>query len=66
PDTFIATETNRRLSLALRQEAARTTQLTDSRRGLTRWLVALTVLLVGLTLLLVGLTVALIWIELRR
>ena len=53
PDTFVTTESNRRLSLALRDEAARTTRL-------TRWVLRLTWGLVGLTVFLVILTVLLI------
>jgi len=54
PDTFITTETNRRLSLALRQEAAQTTRLTRWVLGLTWGLLVLTVLLVLLTLALLS------------
>jgi len=53
PDTFITTETNRRLSLALRQ-AAQTTRLTGWVLGLTWGLLVLTVLLVLLTLALLS------------
>jgi hypothetical protein len=54
-DVFATTESNRRLSEALRQEALRTTHLTI---WIRRWTVAL----VALTVLLVFLTLGLLWL----